>query len=243
MGQASVVIKGRKDHLEIILNAQCTFEHIYDTLQRKLEANRHFFASADANCALVSGKQLDSAQKQEIEAILTNGYRMSKVQFAQEEAQMPAGDSLDDGLDNAVSHAAPVAQAQEEEPLPAENILLSQPQTGKAMIFNETLRSGNRVVYDGHVVVLGDVNNGASVVASGNIIVMGALRGLAHAGAFGDENAYIIATRMEARQLRIAAQIGVAPEGKSPKATNTEYARLCDGTITIEPYTGNMRNL
>jgi len=41
-------------------------------------------------------------------------------------------------------------------------------------------------------VVLGDVNPGAEVVAGGDIIVLGALRGVAHAGAMGDEDTVVV---------------------------------------------------
>ena len=43
------------------------------------------------------------------------------------------------------------------------------------------LRSGQRIEYEGSLVVLGDVNAGAEVIAGENIVVLGILRGLAHA--------------------------------------------------------------
>ena len=40
------------------------------------------------------------------------------------------------------------------------------------------LRSGQRIEYEGSLVVLGDVNAGAEVIAGENIVVLGILRGL-----------------------------------------------------------------
>lgn len=56
-----------------------------------------------------------------------------------------------------------------------------------------SLRSGQKLETEGSLVILGDVNSGAEVVASDNIVVLGALRGLAHAGAKGNEQAIISA--------------------------------------------------
>src|SRR5512138_984788 len=52
-----------------------------------------------------------------------------------------------------------------------------------ALFINRTLRSGTRIEFSGHVVVLGDVNPGAEIVAGGNVIIWGHLRGMVHAGA------------------------------------------------------------
>ena len=66
------------------------------------------------------------------------------------------------------------------------------------------LRSGQRIEYEGRLVVLGDVNAGAEVIAGENIVVLGILRGLAHAGAKGNKEAIIAAASIEAPQIRIS---------------------------------------
>jgi septum site-determining protein MinC len=45
-----------------------------------------------------------------------------------------------------------------------------------------TLRSGDRVVFSGDIVVMADVNPGAEIEAGGNVYVMGNLRGIVKAG-------------------------------------------------------------
>ena len=54
---------------------------------------------------------------------------------------------------------------------------------------------------------LGDVNGGAEVIAEDNIIVLGNLRGMAHAGAKGNEKAIIAAHMIDSPQIRIATII------------------------------------
>ncbi len=67
-----------------------------------------------------------------------------------------------------------------------------------------SLRSGQRIEYEGSIVIIGDVNDGAEVIAKDNIIVLGILRGLAHAGAKGNKEAFIAAESIEVPQIRIA---------------------------------------
>lgn len=104
----------------------------------------------------------------------------------------------------------------------------------QALVVNRTLRSGQKVAYDGAVVVIGDVNAGAQVIAGGDIIILGACRGMAHAGARGDKSATITASRIVATQLRIAGLIARAPDDLD-KPAYMETARIKDGIVVIEP--------
>ena len=79
-------------------------------------------------------------------------------------------------------------------------------------IVNRTVRSGQRIEYDGDVLIIGDVNPDAYVVASGNIIVMGKLRGIVHAGANGDETAIVLALKLIPQQLRISSFYTRSPD-------------------------------
>lgn len=70
-----------------------------------------------------------------------------------------------------------------------------------------SLRSGQKLEYDGSIVIIGDVNGGAEVIASENIVILGTLRGLAHAGAKGNKEAIIAANCIESPQIRISSII------------------------------------
>ena len=76
--------------------------------------------------------------------------------------------------------------------------------TSETKFHKGSLRSGQRLEFEGSIVIIGDVNAGAEVVAGENIVVVGALRGLAHAGAKGNKDAIIEAVDIEAVQIRIA---------------------------------------
>src|SRR5512134_1333559 len=51
-----------------------------------------------------------------------------------------------------------------------------------ALFLGRTVRSGTRIEFGGHVVIVGDVNAGAEIIAEGSIVVWGKVRGLLHAG-------------------------------------------------------------
>lgn len=70
-----------------------------------------------------------------------------------------------------------------------------------------SLRCGQKLEFEGSLVILGDVNNGAEVIAGENIVVLGILRGLAHAGAKGNTKAIIAANLIESPQIRIANKV------------------------------------
>lgn len=104
------------------------------------------------------------------------------------------------------------------------------------ILVQRTLRSGQKIFYDGNVVILGDVNPGAEVVASGNIIVMGVCRGVVHAGAAGNEQSLVMAFRLQPTQLRIANHITRPPDEEAPEPEQPEVARIKNGVVTIEAF-------
>jgi len=75
---------------------------------------------------------------------------------------------------------------------------------GTTKYIKNSIRSGNKIMYEGSLVILGDVNAGAEIIAGGNIVVVGDLRGVAHAGATGNKKAIIAAENIESPQLRIS---------------------------------------
>lgn len=104
----------------------------------------------------------------------------------------------------------------------------------EALLIHKTLRSGSRVNFDGHVVIMGDVNPGAEIIAGGNILVWGKLRGMAHAGAGGDEKSVVCALALSPTQLRISDKIAVSPS--DVKGMKPEMAMIIDGQVVAEPW-------
>jgi septum site-determining protein MinC len=107
-----------------------------------------------------------------------------------------------------------------------------------ALFINKTVRSGNRIQFPGHVVILGDINPGAEVIADGNVIVWGRARGMIHAGANGNVQAVICALDLSPTQLRIAGELStMADPQENPfpeMASLDEHEHL-----NIEPWQPN----
>lgn len=75
--------------------------------------------------------------------------------------------------------------------------------TSETQFHKGSIRSGQRIEFEGSLVIIGDVNPGSEIVAGENIVVLGTLRGLAHAGAKGNRDAIIEAVEIDATQIRI----------------------------------------
>jgi len=106
------------------------------------------------------------------------------------------------------------------------------------LYLRKTLRGGQKVVFAGNVVLIGDLNPGAQIEADGDIIVMGRLRGSVHAGAEGDETSTVITSSLRATQLRIADRFWEGNKTnsmfkKSP-LTGTQKARLDGDSVVVE---------
>jgi septum site-determining protein MinC len=131
-------------------------------------------------------------------------------------------------------------------PIPKPTLPEDEPTTDsdggrRTLTVHRTLRSGATLRYDGDVTVYGDVNPGAQIRAGGNVNVMGRLRGVVHAGAHGDEEAFILAFELAPTQLRIGRQIAIAPPTKKAAVFSPEVAAIVEGSIIIEPYRGRLR--
>ncbi len=93
----------------------------------------------------------------------------------------------------------------------------------------KTIRSGMRVEVEGHLVLVGDVNPGGEVAASGDILIWGRLRGMAHAGAAGDETAVIRALQLRPQQVRIAQVAATEVRANVPA-----QVYLDDGVLRVQ---------
>ncbi|MCI8344384.1 MAG: hypothetical protein HFJ42_00060 [Clostridia bacterium] len=94
----------------------------------------------------------------------------------------------------------------------------------KTTFYRNSVRSGQKIEYEGSIVILGDVNGGAEVVAEENIVILGNLRGLAHAGAKGNKKAIIAANMIVSPQIRIANIIKENPINDDIEQTIKNYA-------------------
>lgn len=51
-----------------------------------------------------------------------------------------------------------------------------------AVFLRKTIRSGFKVVSNGHIIIIGDVNPGGEIISGGSVVVWGRCQGVVHAG-------------------------------------------------------------
>lgn len=113
------------------------------------------------------------------------------------------------------------------------NIFNKDTMISNTKVFTGTVRSGQRLEFEGSIILLGDVNAGSEVVAEHNIVVLGDIRGHVHAGAKGNRSAFVAANSINATQLRISDLI-LKTDTKIDVGNGYEMARVSMGTINIE---------
>lgn len=207
----TVVFKGYKAGLTLIIPENGPLEKFLHELRNNLEQSQDFFK--DAKVFLKIGKRVleDAEQKELIRIIEQYGLKFQGFQTGE-----------DFGSVRKKSSAGPVS---EKDPFVS------------TITVKKTVRSGQRVAFEGNLVIIGDVNPGAELAATGDIIVLGKLRGIAHAGAQGDTSAQIIAFQLQPVQIRIAGVITRAPESESHSNYHgPEVARIRDGMIIVEKF-------
>ena len=106
--------------------------------------------------------------------------------------------------------------------------------SNKTHVYSGRVRSGQKIVSNNHVVIIGDVNPGGVIVAGGDIIVLGSLLGNAVAGQSGNSDSIIIAHDFRPVQIQISNVIAAGIS--SSKNSNCEYACVEDGTIVVLDY-------
>jgi septum site-determining protein MinC len=225
MAISEVTIKGIADGL-VLDPGSAGWQAFLESLTKRLAETEPFFQGGQV--MLQAGSRvLTVAQLQALTGLLEeHGLVLVAVDTTEPETRQ-AADTL--GMKVAISNfQSPTSNFQ----LPTSNLEV----TSSGVLLRRTLRSGQAVHHDGHVVIMGDVNPGAEVVASGDVLVWGRLRGLVHAGASGDETARVCALQLNPTQLRIGEHIARPPEENRRRSVIPEVARVVNGQIVVEAW-------
>ncbi|PMP86171.1 MAG: hypothetical protein C0174_02295 [Thermodesulfobium narugense] len=102
----------------------------------------------------------------------------------------------------------------------------------------KSLRSGQKIDFEGNVIILGDVNAGSKISAGGSVIVLGSLKGIVQAGIL-DNSSIVFALDFDPVQITIAGVLGLLSNNdKSLINSNSMFAYFKDDKINIEPWSG-----
>ena len=225
-GDDAVVLKGNRDGVAVIIDERASIEAAVRDLRTKLASAGSFFRGAVFR--LESGNRTLSKDERDV---LTSTMEEFGILLRDAGRTERGGGTVARG-----EHAAPWGTGDREYLEQVAGAAARDAASDQTLLVRRTIRSGQRIEYDGNVVIMGDVNAGAVVTCSGDIIVLGALRGLAHAGAEGNTSAIVMAFRLQPTQLRIAHVISRAPDEATPRPEGPEVARVRNDMIQIEAY-------
>ena len=140
------------------------------------------------------------------------------------------------GVVSAASRVEGISRPQPTVPEPSKVIAPIINEKEATVVEHRTVRSGEKVASESHLVIMGDVNPGAEVIAENNIIVWGSLKGTAYAGVPNHEDAVIAALHLSPIQLRIAGYIARSPDVRPVTAAVPELARIDQNEIVVETW-------
>ena len=208
--RSCVKINGEKERIIIKLKEEGTQEQIIESLKKKLTELKKLYKEANTPI-FITGKILKNSEMLEIKNLINSKIDV-KVEF--------------DSPKTLGLHGIKKSFNKEIE-------------SSETKFFRGSIRSGQRIEYEGSIVVLGDVNGGAEIIAGDNVVVVGVLRGLAHAGAKGNKKAIIAAASIECKQIRIANIIKEMEEEKDEEGnviipTRKTYASVEGEEIILE---------
>lgn len=195
----NVTIKGTKEGLVLHLDDSCSYEELKRELDNKLSANAR----------TQDERHLTSVKVEMGNRYLTESQRGELKDLIRQKKNF----EVDDIESNVITK-------EEAGRLLAET---------EVVTVSRIIRSGQVLEVPGDLLLIGDVNPGGTVIAGGNIFIMGTLKGLAHAGCYGNDQAVIAASSMKPSQLRISDCLNRAPDSiQSNEKRDMECAYIDD---------------
>ena len=198
-----VGISMKKDELIIRISEGAEHKEIIECLNKKIPALKKLYKN-EKTPICVSGKVLKNKEIEQIRKI------------------------IQDNIDVEVSFDSPKILGLHG----IKKVFEQDIENSETKFHRTSLRSGQKLEFEGSIVVLGDVNGGAEVIAGENVVILGALRGLAHAGAKGNKKAIIASNYIDCPQIRISNIVKEMDKEESNK--NYKYAYIEGNEIIFE---------
>ena len=230
----SVIIKSNKYGINLVLDPDIPFEELLRAIVDKFKESEKFFKNSKLGISFEGRKLSEEEEYRIVDAITEN----TQVQILCI-------------LDNDKEHEDLMKQ-QIDAYCEAVERQYAHDVSAQGEFYKGTLRSGQLLESESSVTIIGDVNPGAKVVSGGNIVILGALKGNAHAGAYGDKNCFIFALDMSPIQIQIGDMIAKSPDKvkgrrrviRKEKAEQAEaqIAIAREDGIYIEPVTKKILN-
>lgn len=232
-------LKGTGDGVKIYMSPDADFPALLDALQEKLRAWRNFFGTGHCNMYFI-GRNLNKSDTLRLETVVKALLPESNILYG-EKKNMGSTIALPTELisvlegkskkpEEAVCNSEPKEEVKEEEDKNKEirdfmeirEVVTNNFKSNRARLYEGRVKANRVVESDGHLILVGDVEEGGTLIANGNVIVLGKIEGSIQAGCMGNRNAYIIAMHLNPTDLRIAH-------------ANKKYDKTDDDTELISP--------
>lgn len=258
----TVIIKGNRYGLSIVLDENTEFSKLLEDLTERLENAESFFDSEKQLAVTFEGRSLSNDELDYILTIIKNNSKLN-IQYVMDEnseleatffdiihseENKPSGRmetssdynksedfSFHDGGSKQIegsqlTEMIPLFSAEKKENSETSNT------DNAGMFYKGTLRSGQSLEAKDSLVIIGDVNPGATVIAGGNIIIIGALKGSVIAGTNGNQESFVLALFMNPIQIQIADIIARNSDNKKSIKPQKEamIAKIENGHIVME---------
>lgn len=211
MSEEIVKIKGSKSGLQLSFAEGAAFAEIRKDIEEKLTSGNGFFLRG--TLVLIPRDVFSEEERAELRRMFYEAGLICRTIREEDRPPAPAAKQPK-------HQAEPLVQ----EPGPVQEMV----------VVNHTIRGGQEIRTQSSVMICGNVNPGAQIIAGGSIDIRGTCRGMVHAGAFGDNTAFIIADHLMPTQIRISNLIARSPDHME-KTDRAERASIKEGRIVIEP--------
>ena len=221
----AVMIKGTTYGFSVYITEDADFQTISEEIREKFKESAKFFGNAKMAISF-EGKQLTNDEQRQVLDIIAEHSDVHIVCVIEKNSET------------------------EELHRRSLETRLQEIDSSNGQFYKGNLRSGQVLDTETSIIIVGDVNQGATVTSKGNIIVLGALYGNVYAGAGGNENAFVLALELDPVQIRIADTIARAPDkvGKmlwkreKEKSKEPKIAFRSGDNIFIEPVSKTVLN-
>ena len=179
MRKNSVVIKSCAYGIVLLLDPDLAFEDLLSDVAAKFREAARFFRNAQMAVSF-HGRVLTEEEEFALISTITANSNIHIVCI------------VDESKESADFYKDAVVRA------------LEQGREERAAIYYGTLTNGQRIESENSILILGDVNPGASVTADGHVIILGCCMGNVCAGFTGKQDAFVAALVLKPSLIRIA---------------------------------------
>jgi len=188
----SVVVKGYKDGILLVLDDAKPFDELLERIRSKFADSAKFLGSAKLALTF-SGRTLSVPEQKDVLRVISEVSDLEIIcVFDNDESTQ---EIMKRNVDSVISSMSN--------------------QGGK--FFHGSVADGSHIETENSMVVIGNIEKGGSVSCGGNLVVLGCIKGSATAGTNGSREALIYASSIDAEHLQIVKTV-YNTDARDPKA-------------------------